>query len=72
MQTSLMSLLKDINLTAASVSYTKTSTKCGPQHSILGGQGAREAAPLLAWVVADEGYSFFFNGVATGKMAMLQ
>lgn len=47
MQTSLMSLLKDINLTAASVSYTKTSTKCGPQHSILGGQGAREAAPLL-------------------------
>lgn len=67
-----MSLLKDINLTAASVSYTKTSTKCGPQNSILDGQGAREAAPLLAWVVARWGILVFFSGVATGKMAMLQ
>lgn len=67
-----MSLLKEINFTAASVSYTKTYTKCGPQHSILDGQGAHEAAHLLAWVVAMRAILIFFSGVPTGKMAMLQ
>lgn len=43
-----MSLLKDINFATTSVSYTKTYTKCDPQHSILDGQGAHEAAPLFA------------------------